>query len=614
MKLLSNLKNKPVYSIFWRKTSLYFQIFFFNFIAALLEGASFGCLFLSLSVMNTSSLANVGNGASKYILQAAKLCKLEDPYDLFIVFILLAIAFQAIRSCFAWFGQHATAVMTSKIQADTQLNICKKIFFFSYAKVHQYRAGDLSEYVKNPAICIQQVMDHLNLFVISFFMIVISFSALMTLSIPLTLFTFLLFALFALTQRIYLKRISTSSLDLSKHAADLNTEVTQSIHGIRILHIFNKQKQFLKKITEVLFKASESQKKLSLWNGTLSSYNEGISVIIIGLILLMGFYLMKDQKELVLPTLLTFLGLSHRMATRVQLAFKSLGNMSFYLGDLSRINTILNEKDPYFEPQKDQPFKAFHQSVKFEKVKLYYPNTKQPSLIDFSAVFEKEKTIALVGPSGSGKTTVVDLLLGLYKPSNGQIVVDGVSLSSCDLNSWKDQLGVVSQDVFIFHDTIEENIRFGLKGVSFKEIQDVAKEAGAHEFISRLPDQYQTVLGEKGYRLSGGERQRISLARALVRQPKILVLDEATSNLDSHSEKLIQKTIKQNQHKKTMIIIAHRLSTIIHADIIYVLKEGRLIETGTHESLLEKQGYYAYLWQLQSSKKSLLSIKEPMLT
>jgi len=195
--------------------------------------------------------------------------------------------------------------------------------------------------------------------------------------------------------------------------------------------------------------------------------------------------------------------------------------------------------------------------------------------------------------------------LRLYSPTEGSILVDKTPIQKCDVGSWRQKFGVVSQESFIFNETIEENIRFGMPNADIEMIINIAKMIGAHQFISNLPDGYQTILGERGHRLSGGERQKIALARALIRDPEVLVLDEATSNLDSHSEKFVLDVLTEFRGKKTIVVVAHRLSTIFDADKIIVLEKGRVIEEGTHDGLIEMNGRYAFFWNVQSQKKCM---------
>jgi ATP-binding cassette subfamily B protein/subfamily B ATP-binding cassette protein MsbA len=209
--------------------------------------------------------------------------------------------------------------------------------------------------------------------------------------------------------------------------------------------------------------------------------------------------------------------------------------------------------------------------------------------------------LALVGPSGAGKSSIADLLVGLYAPTEGRILIDGVPMDQLDLTSWQRQLGVVSQDTFLFNATLAENIAFGTPRATRARIEAAAEAAQAAGFIEALPQGYDTLVGERGYRLSGGQRQRISLARAILREPELLILDEATSALDSQSERLVQEAIERFERNHTVLVIAHRLSTIVRADQILVLDRGRIKERGPHEALLAEEGLYAELWRQQAA-------------
>jgi ATP-binding cassette subfamily B protein/subfamily B ATP-binding cassette protein MsbA len=208
--------------------------------------------------------------------------------------------------------------------------------------------------------------------------------------------------------------------------------------------------------------------------------------------------------------------------------------------------------------------------------------------------------VALVGSSGAGKSSIADLLVGLYDATEGQILIDGTPLPDFDLISWQQHLGVVSQDTFLFNATIAENISHGSPNASRAQIVEAAEKAQAAGFISDLPDGFDTLIGERGYRLSGGQRQRLSLARAILRDPELLILDEATSALDTQSERLVQQAIDQFERQHTVLVIAHRLSTIVKADLICVLDKGQIVEKGSHQDLLDRKGIYAGLWKQQA--------------
>jgi ABC-type multidrug transport system fused ATPase/permease subunit len=242
----------------------------------------------------------------------------------------------------------------------------------------------------------------------------------------------------------------------------------------------------------------------------------------------------------------------------------------------------------------DKALGAFEKAIVFEKVSFAHKG-RDPLLRDMNLTFEKGKVTAVVGPSGVGKTTIINLVLGLFEPSEGKITIDGVPLQEYKLETWLSKVGFVSQEPFIYHSAIADNITFSRDGHSMESVIHAAKIANAHGFISEFPQGYDTVAGDRGMRLSGGQQQRIAIARAVLNEPEILIFDEATSSLDSISEKLVQEAIDNVSRDRTVIIIAHRLSTIRYADKIIVLDEGRVVEEGSHQELLERQGHYSRL-------------------
>jgi ATP-binding cassette subfamily B protein len=238
-------------------------------------------------------------------------------------------------------------------------------------------------------------------------------------------------------------------------------------------------------------------------------------------------------------------------------------------------------------------------AVRLEHVTFTYPDANRPAVADLTVEIAPGQLVALVGPSGAGKTTITALVARFHDPQQGRILIDGVDLRHVTLQSWTGQLGMVFQDTFLFHATIAENLRYARPDATDADLVNAATAAHLHEFITTLPDGYDTVVGERGHRLSGGEKQRVAIARVVLRNPRILILDEATSNLDSVSEHHIQAALRPLLHGRTSIVIAHRLSTILAADQILVLDEGRLVDAGTHSELLARGGLYATLYERQ---------------
>ena len=269
-------------------------------------------------------------------------------------------------------------------------------------------------------------------------------------------------------------------------------------------------------------------------------------------------------------------------------------------GDLNCLNDILKSEDKSFRRTDGEHFQGLKKSILLNNVQLVYGSSTAPALRGVTIDIPKGKTIALVGRSGAGKSSIADLLVGLYSPTAGRIEIDGKNLNTINLASWQQRLGVVSQDTFLFNATLAENISFGCEWATLEDVKRACEIAQADSFIEKLPSSYQTIVGERGYRLSGGQRQRISLARAILRNPDLLILDEATSALDTHSERLVQQAIERFENQHTVLVIAHRLSTIMNAHCIYVMERGKVIEQGSHDQLIAKEGSYFMLWKSQS--------------
>ncbi|MDR3623846.1 MAG: ABC transporter ATP-binding protein [Chlamydiales bacterium] len=569
-----------------------------NFLSAFLEGISFALMLIALAVLGGSPLnlkiyPFLSNSFFEQFIQSM------SSQGLFTLFIVLAVVMQALRSGFAAWGQVYTTFLSTSIESEAQHRIYHQILRLSFPCISTYKVGDLVEYANTPSRIVS-VMSSFNQFLVSLLTIIALVFVMSMISLSLTIVVLTLFIILGVVQKRIVKKITVASRKLTEHLVEFSKHTIQSLNGIRTIFTFNRQRNVEDKIHNTILEMVGANRKLNLLNSSIMPLNELIGISLVGTCLIIGPFLLDGEPSFVLPLLLTFITVTYRLASRMQALMVGFGAIAFQMGGILRLQEILSDDDKEFAPIQGDPFPGLFQMIEFRHISLNYSKHHEFAVRDLTFSVPKGSVLALVGSSGAGKSSIVDLLLRLYEPTSGEIFIDGRDLTQYSIGSWRDALGVVSQDTFIFNESIEENICFGCQDVSEEQIVNAAKMAGAHEFISRLSSGYHTVVGERGYRLSGGERQRIALARAFLRRPEVLVLDEATSNLDSHSESLIQEAVEKSREDRTIIVVAHRLSTIVKADQILVLDKGFIVEQGTHMSLLQKNGKYAYLWKMQS--------------
>ncbi|MEX1122692.1 MAG: ATP-binding cassette domain-containing protein, partial [Balneolales bacterium] len=326
---------------------------------------------------------------------------------------------------------------------------------------------------------------------------------------------------------------------------------------------------------------------------------DSMPMIALGIIAIASVFIAGNSSS-ILPTLITFLLSLQRLAVRLKATSSTIVRFADNSGRMLRLEAILKVNDKEYELSGDNPFMGLKGNIKFQEVSLSYGKNDLFELKNLNFSIAYKKVTALVGESGAGKSSILDLILGLYQPSKGRILINNKPLCSFKIVDLRQHIGMVSQDSFIFNDTIINNLRYGKPDASIDDIIFYAKAAQAHSFIVALPKGYETRVGERGYRLSGGQRQRLSFARAMIKDPDILILDEATSALDSESEKLIQDALEMFQKGRTVIIVAHRLSTVVKADQILVFERGILVDKGSHYDLINKKGPYERYWALQT--------------
>jgi subfamily B ATP-binding cassette protein MsbA len=319
-------------------------------------------------------------------------------------------------------------------------------------------------------------------------------------------------------------------------------------------------------------------------------------MIIVGIIFFGGSLVLKEG-SLEPEVFITFLAVFSMIIQPAKNFSNGITSLQRGSASADRIFSVVDTKPEIRSKPNATTLKEFKDSIEFRNVSFAYE--KEFVLKNISFVIEKGTTIALVGPSGGGKSTLADLIPRFYDPSSGEVLLDGIALTEYELESMRKQIGVVTQESILFNDTIFNNIAFGMDQVSEEAVIHAAKVANAHEFIMQTEDRYDTLIGERGSKLSGGQRQRLSIARAVLKNPPILILDEATSALDSESERLVQDALTNLMKNRTSIVIAHRLSTIQHANEILVIQQGEIVERGNHEDLVNENGLYKKLIEIQ---------------
>ena len=430
--------------------------------------------------------------------------------------------------------------------------------------------------------------------------IIAYFLVLFHMSVPLTLFTLVLLPISGGIIATLAKRLRTQAKQSQKTLGTMLSVIDETLGGIRVIKAFNAQEYIKGKFEEQNDQYARTSRTIDNTRDLASPFSEfaGVSVVA-GLLYFGGTLILGGQSALDGETFIGYVILFSQVLTPAKALSSSFGNIQRGLVAGERVLSIIDTEPAIRDRPDATVLPPFEREIEFHDLSFSYGDT--PVLYDINLTIKKGQTVALVGGSGGGKSTLADLLPRFYDPSAGQILIDGHDLRACTLHSVRDQMGIVTQESILFNDTIFNNIRFNTQATE-AEVMEAARIANAHDFIVASPEGYQSVIGDRGSRLSGGQRQRLSIARAILRNPPILILDEATSALDTESEKLVQEALQRLMQNRTSLVIAHRLSTVQHADEIVVLQHGRIVERGTHDELLRREGgVYQRLSSMQTN-------------
>ncbi len=574
-----------------------------SLVEAFTEGATLAVVFLAVEVLSAPAVTPF-NWASNPILSrlpaAANWLNGLPTTGVFPSLLALAVVLQALQSITRFLSQVSVGYFAARCKALVTARIHSQVLSFSFPCASGYKVGDLTDHAGNGPEAIRIQIEVSSQLLVGVLLIATYLAVLVGISPWLLLAVLVMGGLITMVQKQLLPRIRAGSEAVSQAQVAISTRITEDFQGLRLLHSsgqLNAADQHMRSRMGELERQLRGQVRRLSVVGPFSSF---LPILAIAVIAGLSLLLLGGRSTGVLSSLVTFVLALQRLNVRLSGVAGTFNQLTDNSGRLTRLNQLLSPAGKQFRRQGGIPFRQLQGQIRFEGVSLRYAPEIPPSLGDISFDLPKGQMVALVGPSGAGKSSIADLLTGLYAPTAGEIWIDDTPLEQLQLSSWQQRLGVVSQDTFLFNGTIAENIGFGTPGATPAQIQAACQAAQAAGFIESLPLGYETLVGERGYRLSGGQRQRLSLARAILRDPELLILDEATSALDSQSERLVQEAIERFERNHTVLVIAHRLSTIVGADQILVLEGGRVAERGSHANLLAQGGLYSQLWQQQT--------------
>jgi len=513
---------------------------------------------------------------------------------------ILVFVLTFLKNLFRYLAMFFIAPIRNGVVRDLRNKLMHKLLHLPLSFYSKEKKGDIISRMTTDVLEIEwSIMQTLELIFREPISILISLMSMIFISPYLTLYIFLLIPVAALGIVLISKSLRRSAEKSKMILAQLFALIEESLGGIKVIKAYGIEKFIGHKFQNINQDLFIQNVKVYRKNDLASPATEVVVLGILMLILYLGSKLVFNN-ELSASAFIGYFGIASQIIPPIKQISQAYNTIQKGLVSEERINRILNDPITITNDANAEEYTTFNEKIEFKNVYFsYLKGDKGFILKDINLIIPKGKVIALVGKSGSGKTTLTDMLLRFYEPDKGEILIDGKNIQKIQISSLRQLISLVSQDSFLMNDTIKNNITFG-KDYPDEAIIGAAKMANAHEFINQLPEQYNTIVGDRGANLSGGQRQRISIARAILRNSPILILDEATSSLDTENEKIIQDTIQKIKHNRTIIIIAHRLSTIMNADSIVVLNKGEIVEQGTHQELLNKKGHYFKLIELQN--------------
>ena len=546
---------------------------------------------------NITDLKDYFSDYSGYYMQ--EIAQTEGPiYVLAISCILFIVAF-FFRNIFSFLSETCLVDLRSGVTKDLRVDLHNKILKLPISYFTETRKGDMITRISNDVNEVESnILNSIVEIIRSPIMIIVFVIVLFATSAQLTLFAILVFPIMGTIISLIGKSLKKAANDAQKELSNIITYVDETLAALKIIKIFNAEEQVKGRFDGSINLYRKYLQKVMKKRALASPTSEFLGAITIGLIVFFGGKLSLEGNGLSGSEFIFYIGTFYTLLDPIKKFSKSLSDIQKGEVSAQRIFEILDADVTIKDHDNAKSIDAFEDKIEFKNVTFGYGD--DTIIENFNLTINKGETVALVGQSGSGKSTLANLLTRFWDVKSGQILIDGIDIKDIKLKNYRDLFGLVTQDSILFNDTIANNIALGNKNPNQDEIIKAAQIANAEEFIVKQPEQYHENVGEGGSKLSGGQKQRLSIARAVFKNPPIMVLDEATSALDTKSEKLVQKALSNMMQNRTSLVIAHRLSTIQNADKIVVMEAGKIIEQGNHQELISQHGAYANLVNMQN--------------
>lgn len=515
------------------------------------------------------------------------------------------LAFMTFLKTGAYFLSSATIIpIRTGIVRDIRNQIYQKINSLSLGFFSEERKGDIIARMSGDVQEVENsIMSSLDMLFKNPILILFYFVTLICISWQLTLFTILFVPPFGWFMGVVGKKLKAHSIEAQALWSDTMSMVEETLGGLRIIKAFCAEEKMNKRFNQVNSSYRDNIMRVNIRQQMAHPMSEFLGTILIVVVLWFGGILVLDYGRIDGPTIIFYLVMLYSIINPLKEFSKASYNIPKGLASMERIDKILQAEVEIKDKENPEHISSFEHQIEFRHVSFAYTDHQNDELVyvlkNINLVIPKGKTIALVGQSGSGKSTMLDLIPRYYDVQEGEVLIDGINVKDLCVHDLRQLIGNVNQEAILFNASFKDNIRFGKTDATDEEIANAAKIANAYEFITKSEHGFDTNIGDRGGRLSGGQRQRVSIARAILKNPPILILDEATSALDTESERLVQDALEKLMKTRTTVAVAHRLSTIKHADEICVLHEGKIVERGTHDELIRKDGYYKKLHDMQ---------------